>query len=86
MGVSSQVDDGYSAGRGMRLAWGALVVFFVAMYIAPLGVRPIGSPDEVRYGAIAREMLASGDWVSPPFKKSFESRRESSFATWSMVW
>src|SRR5262249_8770856 len=40
---------------------------FVLVYLLPLGVRPLASPDEVRYGQIAREMIASGDWVSPHF-------------------
>lgn len=45
----------------------ALAVLLALVYFAPLGVRPLGSPDEVRYASIAREMIASGDWVSPRF-------------------
>jgi 4-amino-4-deoxy-L-arabinose transferase len=43
----------------------ALVVLYALLYLLPIGVRPLSSPDEVRYGEIAREMIASGDWVSP---------------------
>ena len=45
----------------------ALLALFALIYLSPLGVRPLSSPDEVRYGEIAREMIASGDWVSPHF-------------------
>lgn len=37
----------------------------LAVFLLPLGVRPLFSPDETRYAAAAREMLESGDWVVP---------------------
>ena len=51
----------------MRRGVIALLALFALVYLLPLGVRPLSSPDEVRYGEIAREMIASGDWVSPHF-------------------
>ena len=38
---------------------------FVLIYLVPLGARPLFVPDEARYGEIAREMIASHDWVVP---------------------
>lgn len=38
---------------------------FVLIYLVPLGARPMFVPDEARYGEIAREMIASHDWVVP---------------------
>jgi 4-amino-4-deoxy-L-arabinose transferase len=43
----------------------AIVAIFALIYLLPLGLRPLASPDEVRYGAISHEMISSGDWVSP---------------------
>jgi len=51
--------------EGARFAGLAAVLMFVAIYILPLGLRPLSSPDEARYSEIPREMLASGDWVVP---------------------
>jgi 4-amino-4-deoxy-L-arabinose transferase len=53
-------------GRERRLGI-LLVLAFLAVYILPLGSRPLAVPDEARYGEIAREMIAGGDWVSPHF-------------------
>ncbi|MEZ0470786.1 phospholipid carrier-dependent glycosyltransferase [Luteimonas salinilitoris] len=50
-----------------RCAIAALLLLFALLYVLPLGMRPLHSPDEVRYGAISHEMIESGDWVSPRF-------------------
>jgi len=50
-------------------AWGRdlllLGAFFGALYFFALGGRPLANPDEGRNAEIPREMLASGDWVTP---------------------
>ena len=43
----------------------AIIALFLILYILPLGVRPISIPDESRYAEIPREMVASGDWLTP---------------------
>lgn len=42
-----------------------LLVVLAAAWLAGLGARPLYKPDEARYGEIAREMVQSGDWVTP---------------------
>lgn len=43
------------------LVWIALAV----LWFGTLGIRPLYKADESRYGEISREMVASGDWVTP---------------------
>ncbi|HEY3177377.1 MAG TPA: glycosyltransferase family 39 protein [Casimicrobiaceae bacterium] len=48
-----------------RTAWIAISVVFTAAWFATLDVRKLQHPDEGRYAEIAREMVATGDWVTP---------------------
>ena len=47
-----------------RAAMGALAAGFVLASLAVLALRTLVPPDEGRYAEIAREMFASGDWVT----------------------
>ena len=43
----------------------ALTAVFGILYFLALGHAPLANPDEGRYAEIPREMVATGDWVTP---------------------
>jgi len=48
--------------------WIAAALFFVAViavYVYGSITSPLSEPDEARYAELAREMVVSGDWVTP---------------------
>lgn len=49
----------------MNRAWVPLLVLAALIWFGTLGIRPLYKADESRYGEISREMVASGDWVTP---------------------
>ena len=48
-----------------RAALGALALALALAWFGTLGLRPLNKSDESRYAEIAREMVASGDWLTP---------------------
>ena len=48
-----------------RRALLALLLLFAAVWLGSLDYRKLVHPDEGRYAEIAREMLVSGDWLTP---------------------
>lgn len=44
---------------------GLIVLFFGVLYFSLLGGRPLANPDEGRYTEIPREMIESGDYLTP---------------------
>jgi len=42
-----------------------ILVFYGLVYLLPLSFRPLIIPDETRYAEISREMIVTGDWLTP---------------------
>jgi 4-amino-4-deoxy-L-arabinose transferase-like glycosyltransferase len=80
MGLTADRERGAGA-----LGWRPWLVLALAWF-ATLQVRPMLDPDEGRYAEIPREMLASGDWVTPRFDglKYFEKPPLQYWATASV--
>ncbi|MCA8979520.1 MAG: glycosyltransferase family 39 protein [Planctomycetes bacterium] len=51
--------------RRSHKAWAFAAALLLAGYFVPICFRPLFIPDEPRYGELAREMVASGDWIVP---------------------
>ena len=51
----------------MKKIWQYLLVpaIILAVYILPLGSRPLITPDETRYAEVPREMIVTGNYISP---------------------
>ena len=58
--------DSYSASFAARLVWIALILATLYLcYFHNLGAIGFVGPDEPRYAWIARDMMETGDWVTP---------------------
>ena len=51
--------------RGRRIFWIGFALVLLALWFVKLPGRPLAHPDEGRYAEISREMVATGDWVTP---------------------
>lgn len=48
-----------------RAVAGVLLLAFVTLWLYTLGARTLVPSDEARYAEMAREMVATGDWITP---------------------
>jgi 4-amino-4-deoxy-L-arabinose transferase len=60
-----KTDTAKWSSRHLLMLSAGMLLFYLILYILPLGQRPLTYPDEVRYAEIPREMLLSSNWVVP---------------------
>jgi 4-amino-4-deoxy-L-arabinose transferase-like glycosyltransferase len=64
--TDNSAHGGYSASFAARFAWIALILATLYLcYFHNLGAIGFVGPDEPRYAWIARDMMETGDWVTP---------------------
>lgn len=51
--------------HSVRTAMLLVILAYILIYLLPLGIRPLSTPDETRYGQIPHEMITTGDWAVP---------------------
>ncbi len=61
--MSTTAGGGSRAGVGGLRWWGWVALFI--MWLVTIQVRPMLDPDEGRYAEIPREMVATGNWITP---------------------
>jgi 4-amino-4-deoxy-L-arabinose transferase len=54
-----------SLSQSVRAAILLIVLGYILIYLLPLGLRPLYTPDETRYGQIPYEMIQTGNWAAP---------------------
>ena len=60
----SETGSGAKQGSRRWMAW-LLLIAFAIVWFGGLGYRDLNQPDEGRYAEIPREMVATGNWVTP---------------------
>ncbi len=63
---NTPISQNPSASRGAQIAWGFLIcATLYVCYFSHLGAIGFVGPDEPRYAWIARDIMETGDWVTP---------------------